>query len=70
MKKFENLGKSLTRQEQKMLTGATSCSGDCPAGQSASITNCNGTCTGGNGYATCQGATAVLTKRCSGGKTI
>jgi hypothetical protein len=26
--------------------GGTSCSADCPAGQSASITNCNGTCTG------------------------
>lgn len=62
--KMENLGVILSRSAQKQISGGSDCSATCPAGQSASITNCNGTCTGSNGYATCVGPNNTLTKTC------
>jgi hypothetical protein len=60
-----NMQGKLSRAEMKLILGGSDCSATCPKGSSASITNCNGTCTGGDGYATCSGQTATLTKRCA-----
>ena len=66
--------KQLSKEEMKTLMGGlvappedggTSCSASCPSGQSASITDCNGTCTGYTGYAECVGAHNTLKKNCA-----
>lgn len=46
------------------VDGGTSCAADCPAGEEAKITDCNGDCTGHTGYAECKGANNTLTKHC------
>ena len=70
MKKFESLGRSLSKAEMKNVLGgidATSNgSANCGSG-SVSITSCNGTVTcQDNVGCKCVGRTATLTKCCSG----
>jgi hypothetical protein len=46
MKKFENLGKVLTKKEQKRIGGGQVCFARCPNGQQWGL-DCNGSCSSG-----------------------
>ncbi|WP_157543934.1 hypothetical protein [Mucilaginibacter paludis] len=67
---LEGISGMLTKEQMKKITGGyggsgTSCSAGCPSGQSASITNCDGTCTGYQGYCECVGTHNSLKKTCA-----
>ncbi|GAA4102840.1 hypothetical protein [Mucilaginibacter panaciglaebae] len=75
--KLDGVKDMLTREQMKKIMGGsgsgsasgsgsgTSCSASCPSGQSATITNCHGDCTGHDGYAECVGAHNTLKKNCA-----
>lgn len=69
MKKFEMLGRSLSKGEMKQIMGGqhsqvANCSASCANGSSVSFTNCSGTCScTDNVGCTCSGS-QPLTKPC------